>query len=808
MANTNDPSDTESTPFHTAKLKATYPHYKQQLLATRTQSEQHADTVAADTVLPPEIANCLENDLYSHQAEALDRLTDGENVSVATSTSSGKTWVYTLYYALRKHRNPDARALFLYPTKALSADQEQAVNNLFKQIGLDATAETYDGDTPGDRRPIIRDRADVVISNFAGINAYLNTHVKWRDIFSNCELLVIDESHTYTGIHGMHVSWIVRRLRRILEYYGATPQIVCSTATIGNPKAHPETLTGSEFSVVDADGSPRGKREIAFWQPPIDSDDSHSDIDTQDAIPSMRVNANKEAASLLAHLGLNDVQTLQFTRSRQETEFGAKQAIAAAKRNPQQGYLDVDPYHAGLSKSKRRATENNLKSGSLDGVLTTSALELGIDIGSVDATILAGYPGTRQSFWQQIGRAGRNSSEALSVFVPRSDAIDQYILDHPEYLLGDNIEDAVVDLSNNAVYAQHILCAGAERPLTRDDATWFGSEDRLERAVQMWKDAGQMTGDLDRGAQYDGPPRPQGTISMYATTDEQYRVRRVDGDIDMEPLDKERVYREYHPGALTLYDGTQYEVVDVVEETPRPYVEVEQVQTNTYTQTLSDKRVHNLEIERSRDLGDGYRLCAGMGDVDVHYHSYKEIDINTGKAVGMPTSTGLDPISLRTQLMWVEFPPTIGDRVIREIPSETLLSPPEDSPMGAEEWTLGGGLHGGEHGMIKMSPLELRLDNSDMGGLSTLTHPEVDSPVWFIHDAVEGGVGFSHSIYDNFTAVAERTIERVEECDCDRPEGCPSCLMSSQCGNENEPLHRPATSVLLNAVLGQFSEDT
>jgi DEAD/DEAH box helicase domain-containing protein len=271
----------------------------------------------------------------------------------------------------------------------------------------------------------------------------------------------------------------------------------------------------------------------------------------------------------------------------------------------------------------------------------------------------------------------------------------------------------------------------------------------------------------------------------------------------MEPLDKERAYRDFHPGALTLYDGTQYEVVDLVEDTARPYVELERARTNNYTQTLSDKRVHDLEIERVRDLGEGYRLCAGMGTVDVHYHSYNEINMRTGQPVGMPIPTGLDPISLRTQLMWIEFPRSILGRVLENIPPGSLLSPPEDSAIGEEEWTLGGGLHGGEHGMIKMSPLELRLDNSDMGGLSTVTHPEVEAPVWFIHDAVEGGVGFAHSIYDNFVRVAERTRDRVEDCTCDRVEGCPSCLMSSQCGNENEPLHRPATTVLLDAVLDQ-----
>ncbi|MXR51996.1 DUF1998 domain-containing protein [Halovenus sp. WSH3] len=784
-------------------LRESYPDYEGQLQHTQTLPAREADHVPASSVLPARLADALGADLYSHQGEALELLTDGDDVTVATSTASGKTWIYTLYFALLKQRNPDARGIFLYPTKALSADQEAAINDLFERLGVDATAETYDGDTPSDRRPLIRDRADVVISNFAGINVYLNSHAKWRSLFRDCELLVLDESHTYTGIHGMHVAWTLRRLRRLLDYYGADPQVVCSTATIGNPADHSRQITGSESAVVDEDGSPRGRREIAFWQPRV-TDEEAGALTDDGLLPAMRQGANGETAELAAHLGLHGVQTLAFTRSRQGTEIAAKQAVNAAREHPDGGYLDVDPYHAGLSKEKRRSIEYALKQGDTDIVFTTNALELGIDIGSVDATVLSGYPGTRQSFWQQVGRAGRGTSTALSALVPRGDAIDQYILDNPEYLLADDVEDAVVDLDNDAVYARHVLCASAERPLTRADAEWFGPEDRLRRAVEMWRDAGQMTGDLDRGAQYDGPPRPQADISMYASTDEQYSVRCTNGDIDMEPLGRDRVYREYHPGALTLYDGQQYEVQEVVEDVPRPYVELRAVSTREYTRTLSDKQIRDIESQRRIDLGGGFVLHAGMGTVDVHYHSFKRIDIDTGQPVGPPQATGLEPLSLRTQLTWIRLPERLLDRVLGEIPDDSMLDPPEESPLGDQEWTLAGGLHGAEHGMIKLAPLTLRLDNSDMGGLSTLAHPETHSPVWFIHDAVEGGVGFAHSIYDNFEAVAAKTRERVDSCDCGRDEGCPACLMSSQCGNENEPLHRPATTAILDAVLDRL----
>ncbi|GGM60373.1 DEAD/DEAH box helicase domain-containing protein [Halarchaeum rubridurum] len=805
-----------------AALEATYPDAEpDQLAHTETVPAAAAETVPPGDVLPDGLADALDHDLYSHQAAALERLRDGENVTVATSTSSGKTLVYALYYALLKRRDPDARALFCYPTKALSADQERALNDLFRDLGVDASAETYDGDTKAERKPLIRANRDVVVTNFSGVNHYLSNHAKWRDVYANTDLVVIDESHTYTGVHGMHVSWVLRRLRRILDHYGSTPQFVCTSATIGNPGEHSEALVGHEFGVVERDGSPRGRRDIAFWLPRRDDDEGGKsgvgggrgnggggtgvgagDAPTDADAPTARKRAGAEAASVAGHLGLSGVQTLAFLRSRQGTEIAAKRAREAARDHPLDARLDAKPYHAGLSKQKRRAVENTLKSGRADAVFTTSALELGIDVGGVDATVLAGYPGTRQSFWQQIGRAGRGTSDALSVFVPRRDAIDRYILDDPDYLLGDEIEDAVVDVSNNHVYARHVRCAAEELPLTAADATWFGPRERLERAVSVWRDAGEFVGDLERGAQYDGRPRPQASISLYATTDVEYEVRRVDGDIDMEPIGRERAYRDYHPGALVLYDGEQYEVVDLVEDRHRPYVELERVRTNEYTTTAHEKRIHDVEATRSRDLGGGYSLHAGTGTVEIDYTQYRRHDIGDGTVEG-PYPIDLPPIELRTHLTWVELPADMERRVIDALGPDALLDA-DGAPATDAGWTFAGGLHGAEHGMIKLAPLELRLDNSDMGGLSTPMHAETGAPTWFIHDAVEGGVGFAHSIYDHFEGVAAKTRERVARCDCADPTGCPSCLMSAQCGNDNEPLHRGATTAVLDAVLSRL----
>jgi DEAD/DEAH box helicase domain-containing protein len=673
MDSNSDPP--EYAPITAQALQRTFPEYDDQLKHAETVSAEDGEYVDPHEILRGDLATPFSEtigNLFTHQADALEQLTAGENVCVATSTSSGKTYVYALQVARNHLADPESTALLVYPTKALSRDQEQELNEFFGDLGLDISVRVYDGDTPQDRRKNIRETADVIITNFVGVNVYLGHHTRWNSFLSNCELLAIDESHTYTGVHGMHVAWTIRRLRRVLDHYESDPQIVCTSATIGNPAEHSERLTGKSVAVVDEDGSPRGKRDIAFWKPPVDEEQLDPDAEFED-FQEAQTSPVREASGVLAHLGLNDVQTLMFTRSRKNTELGAKYAGRAAGDHPSTGYLSVEPYHAGLGKETRRGTEYQFKSEQLDGVTSTNALELGIDIGSMDATILTGYPGTRQSFWQQVGRSGRGDADALSVFIARADAIDQYILDQPEYVLGDAIEDAIIGLENNPVYAQHILCAAQEHPLTEADRAWFDG-DRLDQAVEMWTDAGKLAGDLSRSVRYTGPPRPQSDISMYTSSDEQFAIRCTNGEIDMEPVDKERAYRDHHEGALFLHNGAQYEVIKFVEDVPNPYLEVQEVQTNEYSETTSEKAVRNLDAQASRDLGNGYRLAWGTGTVEIHYTHYQRKDIQTNKATTPLQPTGLPPIELHTQLMWIETPLSLQEEILAEVTGEDPAS--------------------------------------------------------------------------------------------------------------------------------------
>ncbi len=629
-------------------LSESFPKYDGQIVETHHLTQKPAQTTPAEAVLPESLTERISNELFEHQATALAALADDENVVVTTSTSSGKTWVYALQIARMHLYNPETTALCLYPMKALTRDQERELNNKLRDDwGLDVKIGVYDGDTPTDRKREIRESADVILTNPAGLNVYLPRHNRdsgWRRFYANLDLIVVDEAHEYAGVTGTHVAWILRRLRRIVRAYDANPQFVLTTATIGNPADHARRLTGELFTVIDEDGSPRGSRDIVLWEPPVDwdqitdDDEKHtaatdqagstksgaSESDPAAEFERARQSTGSEAAQVTAHLASHNTQTLQFCSARQGTEIAAKQTLDTARSSDN---LAVEPYHAGLGKRLRRRVENGLKDGRLDAVATTNALELGIDIGSVDATVTAGYPGTKQSFWQQIGRAGRGTTDALSVLVGGDDAIDAYIFDHPSYLFNETVEDAVVSVDNEPVYADHLLAAADERPLSDADAGLLGSETRLRETVQMWQDAGvlEQTGRLDgTGVGYAGDPRPQGRLSLYNTSGREFAVICIDTDaqIDHDPVAAERAYRDYHEGALFLHAGQQYEVVNVDDESSQPRILVKQTNTGKYTQTLSTKQITELHAQEHHSLAGAYDRYFGRGTVKITYDQY------------------------------------------------------------------------------------------------------------------------------------------------------------------------------------------
>lgn len=836
--------------------------------------------VAAADVLRPELAESYPFDLFSHQATSLDALGSGENVSITTSTSSGKTHVYGLQIARNlldaevitsdgshiAEQNVESTALCIYPTKALTNDQREALEELYETLGLDIRVRTYDGDTPrGDRRAI-REQADVVLTNFQALNVYLEHHDRWSRFYSALDLVAIDESHTYTGIQGMHAAWIVRRMKRVAEYWGGNPRYVLTSATIGNPGEHSTVLVDEPVTVVDDDGSPRGARDLVLWNPPpVDqtTDDERSSpfidesegngTDSDAEYVAKRVPATVEAPRVFGHLTGSGVESLLFCPSRKLTELSVDRARKHYRRTHRAS--DESPrigaYNAGLGRATRHSREQQFKNGQLTGLATTSALELGIDIGSLDATVLMGYPGQRQSFWQRIGRAGREGRGSLAVLVADHRTIDQYVVANPDYLLENDVEDAVVDMSNDSVFATHVLCAADELALGEDDAGSLAEEERLRAAVQMWREAGFLQGYLDASVHYTGPRRPQTRVNIYGTEETDYQLRLTEsidrerwdlpGNLDLEPVERNRAHRDYHEGAVRLHDGTQFEVVDVDADRPQPIVELEPVDREYYTQTRSDVNVLDAKSERSRTV-EGFTLHFGRGTVLVHHHSYDQVDVETNRPRRQMIPTDNTPILMDTQLCWVEVPADVEAALVRKYSNygvETGVDP-ECELASAPHLGYIAGLHAAEHATIQTAPLELRVDKSDLGGLSTLvlnSHyarsdqedfgesprqsleaakhalqqrarelEEQSASGWFIYDGIEGGLGFARAIFENFEMLAERARDQLQNCQCGRTNGCPACTFDENCGNDNAPLLRESAVDVLDHLLGDANQ--
>lgn len=751
-------------PMDSASLKDTYPDYREQIAHVEERPAQSADSVPATAVLPVRLARHLPHDnLYTHQAEALDVLADGEDVCVTTATASGKTLIYALHIA-RTALQDGKSALLIYPTKALARDQQSELVELYDQLNLDLDVGVYDGDVNSDEKRRVRNECDIIISNFQGLNYYLSHHNKWEQFFDRLGTLVIDEAHTYNGVEGMHVAWIIRRLLRIVNKYDATPQVTLTSATIGNPTQHAKRLTGRDVTVVDNDGSPRGRRDIVLWNPPAYQGENGE---------IRRRSNHRESSDILAHLVDSEEQTLMFAPSRKMTELCAQWTSERLETEYGNQVADVEPYNAGHTDDERRAVESALKRGESDAVVSTPALEVGIDVGTVDATVLDGYPGRRTSFWQQLGRAGRGTRDALAVLVTRNDSIDQYIVNNPEYLFDDSIEDAVINLSNRRVFRLHLLAAANELPLTDRDERWFGP--MFHEQVKSMKLVGELSGSLATGVTYDGDERPEANVNLYGTGSNEYdlTLSTTDGETKSLPsVDGARACREFHPGAVYLHKGEYYIVTDFDEEQQSVHLEPSDV--NYYTEADREVDITNLESEEDRTIAEGIRAHRGTAVIRETYPTFRKIGFD-GDTVAEGVETGIDSeVELRTQVCWLEFDKDCHADIRGAGTGGPVVS----------------SLHAAEHGLIKMAPTTLTVDSGDLGGLSTEAHPETQGATLFVYDGISGGVGFSHSVFDNLEDLAEKTAGRLNDCACQSPNGCPACTMSANCGDENEALDR------------------
>jgi DEAD/DEAH box helicase domain-containing protein len=721
------------------------------------------------TPLPDTVAGAFADRLWTHQAAAIDLARAGRHVVVATGTASGKSRCYQVPVAeaVSAPAKDRGTALLLYPTKALAQDQLRALAVLDVD-GL--TAVTYDGDTPPERRVWARRHASVVLTNPDMLHVgILPAHARWSTFLARLRYVVVDELHTLRGVFGSHVAHVLRRLRRVAAHYGADPTFVFGSATIGRPGDLASALCGARVEVVDDDGSPRGERVFALWNPPL-----------VDESTGTRASANGQAAELLASLVEEGYRAIAFTRSRKSAELVARYARG---RLASELAAAVRPYRAGYLASERREIEAQLFSGRLRGVAATNALELGIDVGALDACILDGFPGTIASLWQQAGRAGRAQQRSLAVLVAGEDQLDQWFMAHPRELFTRSPEPAVVNPSNPFVLLPHLGCAAYELPLTPDDERWWG--DDLDDGIRELVLDDRLV--LRNGrAVWAGGGAPAPDVGLRTGSSDEYRIvaDAPDGEDGASvrmigTVDGARAFEVVHPGAVYLHQGTSY-VVDRLDVDDRAaWVSEAGGEHDEYTQPRSTIDFRILDVEASVEVGRS-SLSLGALEVTEQVTGYQRISVSTHEVVER-VDLDLPPTRLVTRAFWY----TVPERVLADA--------------GVAFDAVPGTLHAAEHAAIGLLPLFTICDRWDVGGVSTAWHADTGLPTIVIYDGYPGGAGVADLGFAASSRHLAATLEAIERCPCDA--GCPSCVQSPKCGNWNEPLDKAGAIEFLRTVL-------
>ncbi|HEX5641081.1 MAG TPA: DEAD/DEAH box helicase [Thermoleophilia bacterium] len=704
--------------------------------------------------------------LHGHQAVARDLLAAGENVVVSTGTASGKSLCYQLAVLETFVADPQARALFLFPTKALAQDQARKLVR-FRVPGV--VPAIYDGDTPQDQRPLLRRSATILLTNPDMLHVgILPGHERWAEYLHQLRYVVLDEAHVYRGVFGSHVAQVVRRLRRLCGQYGSDPRFVLTSATIGNPKEFAERLVGAPFSVVDEDQAPRPERTVVLWNPPL-----------EDPASGVRRSALAEASYVTAECVLAGSRVIAFAPTRKAAELVYGHVRRRLEDRRGRGAAErVQPYRAGYTPEQRRDIERRLFSHELDAVVATQALELGIDVGGLDVSLVTGFPGTITSLRQRWGRAGR-SGHGYAVLVAGQDALDQYFMREPDRLLGRSVEEAIIDLHNPHISGPHLEAAAYERPLTAGDEAYFGETGLLQ--AERLAQAGRLRRRKD-GLVWSKPYSPASAVGLRTASNEQFAiVEGRQGEV-IGTVERERVFRFCHPGAVYLHLGRSYLVQHLDLETRT--VLLDDFDGSYYTQAKTDKNVLIAGQADAREL-PGAVLFAGDLEVTEQVIAYQRRDMTDGHILDTQT-LDLPEQTFTTQAFWLAVPQTVIDQALAQLGETDDLAAP-------------GSLHAAEHALIALLPLYAMCDRWDIGGLSTPWHWQTDTPSIFVYDGYPGGIGLSRRGYDAFESLAAAARALVAECPCES--GCPSCVQSPKCGNLNEPLSKAGAVSLLSAVL-------
>ena len=702
--------------------------------------------------------------LYSHQADAINALKQGENVIVATPAASGKSLCYHLPVLEALLQDRAAWALYLFPTKALAQDQSKTLTRLVPE-GSRVRHGIYDGDTPSQDRSEVRRSSRIIVTNPDMLHlGILPNHRSWYRLIRGLRYVVIDEAHVYRGVFGSHVANVIRRLRRLCRRFGSDPQFILCSATIANPGEHAERLVGLPFKVVEEDGSPYGGKDFVFWNPPM-----------IDMASGSRRSTNSEASLIFAELLRRNIRTMTFVRSRRLSELLYVYVRDQLKKTDPAIAERVAPYRASYLPEDRRRIERDLFEGRLLGLTTTSAMELGVDIGDLDATILTGYPGSIASTRQQAGRSGRRGGRSLSVLVALDNPLDQYLMRHPEAFFGKPHESARISPGNPYVLKPHLLCAAYEAPLTLDDTELFGSE-------LLWY-ADEMIGDnllRARSGRWHLAPEvtyPAEGINIRSTSTHSYTLVEGESGAILETVDEMAAFLQLHPGAVYLHQGEPYLITELDLESRTAYAVVTDVPYYTVVRDYTETRV--LKVLKEKAAGRT-KVYLGYVNVETSVVGFKRKAHFTEEVLS-EDFLSLPPRNYDTTALWFDLP----DDTLAYILDNRL--------------DLAGGLHAVEHAAIGVLPLFALCDRNDIGGISTPLHPDTGRPQVFIHDGHPGGVGIAEHGYDIVLDLWEATLEVIADCPCDS--GCPSCIQSPKCGNNNQPLDKEVAVLVLKEIL-------
>ena len=734
----------------------------EQLVATGREGERKGVSTPVPQELHPALRESLAGAgieaLWSHQADALEAAMRGDTI-VTSGTASGKSLAFNLPVLHTLAGDPGARAIYLYPTKALAQDQARKLAQLGGSFLRHAI---YDGDTPKEERRAIRQRSNLILTNPDMLHVgVLPNHRTWGDVLANLAWIVVDEAHVYRGVFGSHVANVLRRLRRLAAAYGTRPRFMLTSATIANPSDLARRLTGLDVELVDRDGAPHSERRIAMWNPPL-----------VDERLGKRASTLAEAAGLLAQLVEREVRTICFLKSRRGVELIQRFTRLRLEEAGRGDLAErIAPYRAGYTPAQRREIERRLAEGELLAVVATNALELGIDIGDLDAAICVTFPGTVASLRQMWGRAGRRAP-GLAMYVAGEDALDQFFCRHPDEFLERPVESAILDHESEEIHLSHLTAAAYELPLTGEDAGVFGPrwQEHATRLVKL----GRLR---ERGGRYlpRGPGYPAGDIALRSASPDSVAIVEAEGGELIGNVEAARSHSAVHPGAIYLHMGMPYEVEDLDLHNRRALVRP--FSGDWYTQPKKESETFIEQVRETRATG-GVSLSFGIVSVTEQVVAFQRKRTADHEVIDLQT-LDLPEQDFITQALWYELPEPFLEH---DFPLEVLQ----------------GSLHAAEHGQIAVLPLIAMCDRWDIGGLSTAFHHQTGRPTIFIYDGHPGGVGITRMGYERFEGLVGDALRLISECRCEA--GCPSCVQSPKCGNLNEPLNKRGAIELLTRM--------